>query len=258
MKLWDKISGSVKLITKIFNVEFHRYKNPYTGKEHEFVILNSPDWINVVPVTSDGKILFIRQFRPGNSTISLEVPGGLVEPGETPLESAIRELKEETGAVAQDWKLIGKVYPNPAFQNNLLYTFIARDVEIKYETEFDAGEYIEIEFIPEDRIFPLIESGEINHSLVIIALFWYMIDRYKGSLLSMENILKDMIKQQENKVISLARRINSRITPDDIKNPQDFPEISNDPDFNYEDGILTGLNSVLSTIRREKKRFLDE
>ena len=245
----------MKLVTRIFDVEFHRYINPYTKKEHEFVILNSPNWINVVPVTKDGRILFIKQFRPGNNKISLEVPGGLVEKGEEPLQSAIRELKEETGGVAKNWKLIGKVYPNPAFQNNLLYTFLAEDVEIVSSTAFDEGEYIEIEFIEREKVLELIKTGVIDHSLVIIALFWYFLHCYQQSLFNIESVLKEMVKHQEKKVYSLARRINKNLTLEDIKNPHDFPDLGKDPDFNFEDGILCGLNSVLTFIRREKNRF---
>lgn len=223
--------------------------------EHEFVVLNSPDWINVVPVTKKGEILFIKQFRAGTQAISLEVPGGLIEEGETPLSCAIRELREETGALAQEWKLIGEIYPNPAFQNNKLYTFLAKDVEIKYNTKFDPGEYIEIEFVPEERILELITKGVINHSLVIVALYWYLLYKYKDKLFSLEKMIEEMVQKQEEKLFNIARRINKKVTLEDIKNPHDFLELAHDPEFNYEDGTLNGLNTVLFAIRREKKNL---
>lgn len=158
---------------RIFKTRKDVRVSPKTGKEHDFFVIESLDWVNVVAEANDGKIVFIRQFRHGISQPALEVPGGIVDEGEDPIESARRELLEETGYTSQDFKEIGKVHPNPAIFNNICYTFLARSAKKVCEPKFEGTEDIENVLYPASRIDELIKKGEITHSIVINALYFY-------------------------------------------------------------------------------------
>src|SRR5512146_2977972 len=94
---------------RIFTVRRDRLRSPVTGRDHAFDIVDAPDWVNVVAVTGEGRVLLIRQYRAGIRELTIEVPGGTVDPGETPIEAARRELLEETGYTSEDWTAIGRV-----------------------------------------------------------------------------------------------------------------------------------------------------
>ncbi|MBI5490357.1 MAG: NUDIX hydrolase [Deltaproteobacteria bacterium] len=127
------------------------------------------DWTNVIPVTQDGRVILIRQFRAGARQVTLEIPGGLVEPGETPLEAAKRELREETGYSAADWTPLGSVQPNPAIQGNRCHTFLARGAVPTGGLALEPMEDIEVEPVPLAAVPGLIARSEIEHTLVISA-----------------------------------------------------------------------------------------
>ena len=86
------------------------------------MVLDCPDWVNIIPLTDDGQVVLIRQFRHGTQSVTLEVPGGVVEADESPEAAAVRELAEETGYVPERVKSLGFVSPNPAIQGNRSYT----------------------------------------------------------------------------------------------------------------------------------------
>ena len=95
-----------------------QYRHPVRGTEKEFIVAHAPDWVNVVAVTPEGKIVLVRQFRFGSNALSLEVPGGVMEEGEDPIAAGVRELSEETGYGGGKARLLGSVHPNPAIQDN--------------------------------------------------------------------------------------------------------------------------------------------
>ncbi|MEK7152632.1 MAG: NUDIX hydrolase, partial [Patescibacteria group bacterium] len=108
---------------KIFSIETVRRISPRTNKEHEFYHINTADWLNIIAVTPDQKIVLIEQYRHGSDSVQLEIPGGMIEPGEDPSQAALRELAEETGYIGKEAIEIGRVNPNPAlFRNNCVST----------------------------------------------------------------------------------------------------------------------------------------
>ena len=139
------------------------------------IVLQTPDWVNVIPLTDEGRVLLIRQWRYGIEGVTLEIPGGVVEPGEDPAVTAVRELLEETGYQAGRVRQIGMVHPNPAIHNNRTYTFVAEDLTRIGPPEGDGEEEIELTSAALDEIPGLILDGTITHSLVIAAFhFWHL------------------------------------------------------------------------------------
>jgi 8-oxo-dGTP pyrophosphatase MutT (NUDIX family) len=122
----------------------------------------------------------IRQYRHGARQVTLEIPGGLVDPGDTPEKAAARELLEETGYQAEALVQIGVVNPNPALFNNRCYTFVAQDVTKIREPMPDQAEDIEVTLIPLPDIPKLIRTGEIDHAMVITAFYWYFSENRQG------------------------------------------------------------------------------
>ncbi len=157
---------------KIFRVLEHTARNPRTGEERDFTVLEASEWINVVALTEDDQVVLVRQFRHGTARVTLEVPGGLVDPGERPAAAAARELREETGYESDRWFELGSVEPNPAFLDNRLYAFLALDARETTAPMLDGGEDIEVLRLPLAAIPERIGSGEIAHSLVICAFFF--------------------------------------------------------------------------------------
>ncbi len=158
---------------RIFKTRADVRKSPRTGDEHEFYVLESVDWVNIVAVTKEEKIVLINQFRHGVSASVLEIPGGMIDEGEEPIVSAERELLEETGFAAEEFIEIGCVHPNPALFDNMCYTFLAKSAVKVNEPEFEGAEDIETVLYDVSDIKKLIKTRKITHSLVLNALFFY-------------------------------------------------------------------------------------
>jgi 8-oxo-dGTP pyrophosphatase MutT (NUDIX family) len=137
------------------------------------IVLDTPDWVNVIPLTREGRVLLIRQWRYGIEGFTLEIPGGVVEPDEDPATTAARELLEETGYRAGSVQKIGTVHPNPAIHNNRTFTYVAEDLEQIGPPEGDGEEEIEVTSAALDEIPGLVRDGTITHSLVIAAFYFY-------------------------------------------------------------------------------------
>jgi len=124
----------------------------------------------------------VRQYRHGTRSVTLEIPGGLVENNDTPEEAAVKELREETGYQTSEMILLGSVQPNPAIQDNQCYTFLAKDVFLAGEQQQDDKEDIEVLLCPISEIPRLIREGEITHSLVLAAFYRFYMEYDSGDL----------------------------------------------------------------------------
>jgi len=174
---WPLIRSTPDKSYRVFSVRTDTVRSPRTGKEHDFYVIESADWVNVIPLTSDNQVVMVRQYRHGTRQISLEIPGGLVNPQDTPLDTARKELLEETGYQAEEITLIGTAHPQPALFNNRCLTFLATNVRKTAALDLDEGEDIEVALISLSDIPRLIREGEITNAMVILAFYWYFINK---------------------------------------------------------------------------------
>jgi 8-oxo-dGTP pyrophosphatase MutT (NUDIX family) len=181
IKPWPCIRSQPKQSFRVFSIRTDTSISPRTGTKHNFYIIESRDWINIIPLTADDRVVMVKQYRHGSREITLEIPGGLVDPGDTPKKAAYRELLEETGYQAKDWLKIGVVNPNPAIFNNRCYTFMARNVKKVRDPMPDQAEDIEVVLIPLFDIPELIRKRKIDHAMVITAFYYYFLRTQEGS-----------------------------------------------------------------------------
>ncbi len=157
----------------IFRLRSHLGRHPTLDVERRFVVLDGADWVNVIAVTSDARVVMVRQFRHGTESVTLEIPGGLIEPGEDPLDAGVRELREESGWAAERWVHIGAVHPNPAIQNNACHTILGVNARRVGDATPDDGEALRTVMVDLADVPQLIVRGEITHSLVVAAFFLF-------------------------------------------------------------------------------------
>jgi ADP-ribose pyrophosphatase len=147
-----------------------RCSHPELGS-HNFYVLGLRDWVNITPVTREGKILLVRQYRRGTDELTVEIPSGSMDKGEhAPLPAAHRELREETGYVAGQMTALCRVAVNPAIQDNYCHMYLATNCTYEGELQPDATEEIEVLQLTTEEVECMLSRGEITHSLGVLGL----------------------------------------------------------------------------------------
>ncbi len=170
---WEKKSQSLHAACGLFDVLHARYRHPRRGRERDFVVIEGPDWVNVIALTGQHELVLVRQFRFGIDDFSLEIPGGVMEPGEDPLAAAQRELREETGYTGRAGRILGCVHPNPAIMNNRCHMVLVEAAARTSDLAWDHDEEIEILTAPVDDVLNWARAGRIRHALVLDALLLF-------------------------------------------------------------------------------------
>jgi ADP-ribose pyrophosphatase len=177
---WTALETELLQRCAVFTVSRVRTRSPKTGEAHDFFRIDSSDWCNIVPLTEGGEVVMVKQYRHGAREVTLEIPGGIVDPGETPTEAAARELVEETGYRAEEVVPLGGVNPNPALFGNRLHTFVGYGAKLVGSVENEGTEETAVELVPEPELRRLVLAGRVDHALVVSALHLLDLARAAG------------------------------------------------------------------------------
>ncbi|MHA7836474.1 MAG: NUDIX hydrolase [bacterium] len=156
---------------KVFDVSRVTMASPETGSAHPFYRIDSPAWVNVVALTPGDDLVMVRQFRQGARAVTLEIPGGMVDPGESPEEAGARELLEETGYRADRLESLGSINPNPALFANRCHMQVALGCEPVAAIRNGPTEETVVELLPLRELGQAVRAGAIDHALVVAALY---------------------------------------------------------------------------------------
>jgi ADP-ribose pyrophosphatase len=170
---WDKGKSRLLSSTRILDLTSVEFRHPAREAGREFIVIHAPDWVNVIAVTVDRRLVLVRQFRYGIDDFSTEIPGGVIEPGEDPLAAGLRELLEETGYAGERARIIGSVYPNPAIQDNRCHFVLVENVAKVRAVAWDSDEDLECLLAPVEEVLDWARTGRIRHALVVGALMHY-------------------------------------------------------------------------------------
>ena len=180
---WRKLGSKPVGNFRVFTIRSDIKLSPRTNQEHDFYVIDSVNWVNVVALTRDNQLVMIDQYRHGSDTVEREIPGGMMDAEDTsPLEAGLRELREETGFEGTQAEIIGQIYPNPAIMSNICYTVLVRNCERKHEISLDSGEDLATHLVNLEEIHGLIKDGRIGHSLVVVALYHFELWRRQNPL----------------------------------------------------------------------------
>jgi 8-oxo-dGTP pyrophosphatase MutT (NUDIX family) len=160
----------------LFELKRKRYRSSASKKTHDYYVIELADAVHAIAVTPDRELVLVRQFRAGAAKDSLETPGGLLEPGEDPLEAGARELLEETGYAGDPPRSLGSVWSNSSLLSSKITTVSIENARRVGEKNLDPGEEIEIVLVPVDQIRRYIKEGLIDNVLVVASLLEWIVD----------------------------------------------------------------------------------
>lgn len=177
--LWRRVSSTRRFSDRLIAVDHDRYELAGNGRAGEFTVIRTSDWVNVIPVLPDGRLVFIRQFRHGIREETLEIPGGAIDlRDDGPRGAAERELREETGYEARGWEYLGYVTPNPAILDNRCHTFLATGAYRAGEPSLDPFERIVVELLSPGDAGRALRDATVHHGLVLAAFGLYFAAGY--------------------------------------------------------------------------------
>ena len=174
VRRWQRQSGQTLFQHPLLSLERQQLATA-AGEAREALVLASPDWVNVVPLLDDGRVVMVRQWRFGIAAATLEIPGGVVEESSW-RDAAARELEEETGYRAREVRPLGEVSPNPAIHQNRCGTFLATGLELVGMPQDGIDEELTVELVPLADVPRLVRAGEIHHALVLAAFYLLSLD----------------------------------------------------------------------------------
>jgi len=174
IKPWKKVSSQPVGDHRIFTIRSDRVISPRTEVEQDVYVIDCVNWVNVIAVTPERHLVMIEQYRHGSRTIELEIPGGMIDATDaSPTAAGLRELREETGYEGENPRLIGQIFPNPAIMSNTCYTVMVENCRCPHPVQFDHGEDLVTRLVPVADLPRQVAEGKIQHSLVVVALYYF-------------------------------------------------------------------------------------
>jgi 8-oxo-dGTP pyrophosphatase MutT (NUDIX family) len=168
---WKRVKSGKKADYTVLQIREDIVRDPRNGEEHPRVVITCPDWVQVIPLTREGKVVMVRQYRVAIGAPTLEMPGGIVDRGEAPKTAAKRELDEETGYRPERILSLGSVHPNPALQVNRCHAFVALNCEKVHNGAPEAAEDLETVLVDPSALPGLVREGRISHALTVTGLY---------------------------------------------------------------------------------------
>lgn len=198
---WKCLKEEILFKTRIMDLIAKDCISPDGSKNYRFFTLSAPEWANIIPVTDDGKVILVKQYRPGIDQVTAEVPGGVMDLTDQHFqEGALRELEEETGyspISGARVESLGWAYPNPATHNNRVHFFIAGPVQKKKVQKLDYSEEVEVLEVPIAEIPNWIAEGKISHSLILNGFLALLMKSQEGKS-ALVNSLTNFSKNLES------------------------------------------------------------
>ena len=175
MKKWHINSSEVDYENAILKINRNKCLHPEKGVSHDFFVIDTYNWINVVAITEEGEFILVKQHRLGSDEFTIETPGGVVDPDESTADCARRELAEETGYRGGEVHLLNSSWSNPAIMSNRIDFYLIDNCIKTGEQNLDDAEDIEIITARGEEVIEMIRNGEISHSIAVTALSLYFL-----------------------------------------------------------------------------------
>jgi len=170
---WTTLSSEYLFNDLWFKVRKDKCETPAGKIVDPYYVYEFPTWVTAVPVTDDGRIIMVRQYRHGLGEVCLETPGGCVDETDKSFEDAVaRELLEETGYSFSSYEYLGKISPNPSTNSNLMHMFLARGGKKIASQKLDANEEIEVELFSVDEIRQLLKENKIIQAMHVTCIMY--------------------------------------------------------------------------------------
>ena len=178
IKPWKTLESHQTFKDKFLSLRTDRSEREDGHVVPTYHVLEFTEWVTMIPITDEGNVVLIREYRHAGGVVLLGIPGGVMDPGETDKEAAgRRELQEETGYTAREMIPVGSCYPNPAIQDNQIHYFLATGCTKTHDQSLDPNEEIEVLEMPYEE-FLAYENLDAQHGLHAAALFYT--ERYFG------------------------------------------------------------------------------
>ena len=176
---WERLGSERLFETPYFALRSDRLRLPGGAIKDPYYVIERPDAAIIFPLTREGEVVLVRQYRPPLERMELGLPAGLVEEGEKPESAARRELIEETGYSGGEWEPLGSLASSPSLKDNWAYLFLARGVEETSAPDPDEHELVEVIKVPVEELPDLVLTGEIVSSSGVAAVM-LALQRLKG------------------------------------------------------------------------------
>lgn len=169
---WEKLSSKYLVNESWATLRVDECRMPDGTIIPEYYVLEYPDWVNAIAITSDNEFILVKQYRHAAGEVILELPGGCIEKNESPSDAVKRELLEETGYEFEEIEFISSLYANPATANNKTHCFIAKGGRRTADQKLDIGEELLVELVSLEKLKELLLNNQFGHALHTSGIFY--------------------------------------------------------------------------------------